>query len=216
MELYLYVSIIRRHWPFVVAIPLVVALISLAVALARPPVYGLTVRLLVTRGEIDAGSRAGLTAGGDEDTTANDLPAIVSGAPFRHDLAQALAQRGHLLNETALAHAIGATNQQHLVTLAVSAAQPNDAVAIAQTAVALLQTNGLRYWNEPRATPAHPGLNVAVLDLPAAATRLNGPRTVAVEVGLRTLAGAVAGIALAFGLYYLNQRPAIREVMREA
>ena len=49
MELYLYLDILRRRWPIVVAVPLLVALIRLAVAATQPPRYGATARLLVTR-----------------------------------------------------------------------------------------------------------------------------------------------------------------------
>ncbi len=74
MEFYLYLDILRRRWPIVVAAPLLVALISLLVALMQPPRYGATASLLVTRpplGNLDA-----------EDTLAYDLPAIVGGKPF--------------------------------------------------------------------------------------------------------------------------------------
>src|SRR5690349_14413585 len=100
MELHLYIDILRRHWRIVLAVPLLVALLSLAVALSRPPIYGVQSRLLVTRDNANT-SAAGRTAAG-EDTTAEDLPAILDSAIFRHDLAQALAQRGQPVDERSL------------------------------------------------------------------------------------------------------------------
>jgi capsular polysaccharide biosynthesis protein len=202
MELRLYLDILRRRWPIVVALPLLVALISGAAALARPPRYGTATRLLVTRGDAPAGSTAGLN---DlrEDKTAQDLPAIVSGAPFRRDLAEELARQGRPVDEAALAGAIQAGYQDHTVTIAVAADSAANAELIAQTAVELLQRNGLRYWGEPNATPAQPGLNVAVLESPAPAARLNGPRALLLEVALRALLGLLAAVGLVFALHYL-------------
>src|SRR4051794_17245184 len=105
MDLRLYLHILRRRWWLVVALPLLVALLSGAVALARPARYGTTARLLVTRSAVVDGSSAGLTDEG-EDKTSLDLPAIVSGAPFRHDLAEALARNGRPVDEATLASAI--------------------------------------------------------------------------------------------------------------
>ena len=63
MELQLYLDILRRHWLLVLAVPLLVALLSLAVALSRPPIFGVQARLLVTRDNADT-SAAGRTAAG--------------------------------------------------------------------------------------------------------------------------------------------------------
>ncbi|HEY3229073.1 MAG TPA: hypothetical protein VGJ87_07620, partial [Roseiflexaceae bacterium] len=46
---------------------------------------------------------------------------------------------------------------------------------------------------------------VAVLDLPAGAALLNGPRAIAQEVALRALLGLLAGVGAAFALYYLDE-----------
>lgn len=204
MELRLYLDILRRRWPIVVALPLLVALISLAAGLARPARFGASARLLITRAAM-AGGTAGLTDQG-EDKTAQDLPAIVSGATFRSDLAAELARQGRASDPAALAGAIQASNQDHVVTIAVQAASPGDAVAIVQAAIDLVGRNGLQYWGDRGATAARPGLNVAVLDPPEQAARLNGPRSIALDVGLRTLLGLVAAVGAAFALHYLAPR----------
>ncbi|HEX9373761.1 MAG TPA: Wzz/FepE/Etk N-terminal domain-containing protein [Roseiflexaceae bacterium] len=197
MELHLYLDILRRRWPLVVAVPLLVALVSLAVAVMRPPRYGLTARLLVTRpptGNVDA-----------EDTLAYDLPAIVGGKSFAQDVARELTSRGHPLDEALVEQALHAENQKHVVYLSATTDGPAAAVAIADAAVALIKANGLRYWGDLNATPEHPGANVAVLDLPAGAALLNGPRAIAQEVALRALLGLLAGVGAAFALYYLDE-----------
>src|SRR5689334_285102 len=197
MELYLYLDILRRRWPVVAIAPLLVLLVSLAAALLQSPRYAVTARLLVTRPDspnVDV-----------EDTLAYDLPAIVGGKPFADDVAGELARRGRPLDRALVERALHAENQKHVVYLSATTDDPPDATAIAQTAVDLIKTNGLRYWGDARANPEHPGVNVAVLDLPKAAARINRPQAIALEVGLRTLLGLIAGVGAAFALHYLDE-----------
>jgi hypothetical protein len=210
MELRLYLDILRRRWWLLVALPLLVALIAGVAQASRPARYGTTVRLLITRGPIAGDGAAGLTDLG-EDKTALDVPAIVAGATFRSDLARELARQGHPIDEAALAGALNGLRQDNVVTISIAAARPEDAVAIGKTMVALLKANGLRYWGDPRATPASPGLNVGVLDLPDQAALLNGPRAIAGDLTLRALLGLLAAVGLAFALHYLDagRRPQV-------
>ncbi|MEO7910833.1 MAG: hypothetical protein ABIV47_14405 [Roseiflexaceae bacterium] len=203
MELRLYLAILRRRWWILVALPLLVAAISGVAAASQPARYGTTVRLLITRAPISGDNATGLTDQG-EDKTALDLPAIISSATFRGDLVRELVQRGNPIDETALAGALNGIRQDNVVTIAISAAQPADAVAIGPAMVALLKANGLRYWGNPRAVPGAPGLHVGVLDLPDQAALLNGPRAIVIDVALRTLLALIAAVGIAFGLHYLE------------
>jgi hypothetical protein len=204
MQLRLYLNILRRRWWILVALPLLVAIISGAAAANQPARYGATVRLLITRGLIAGDDAAGLTDQG-EDKTALDLPAIISGATFRSDLARELTRQGHPIDTAALAGALNGIRQDNVVTIAISAARPEDAVAIGPAMVALLKTNGLRYWGDPRATPSAPGLNIGVIDLPEQAALLNGPRAIAIDVALRALLALIVAVGLVFGLHYLTE-----------
>jgi hypothetical protein len=205
MELRLYLDILRQRWWILVALPLLVALISGSVAASRPARYGTTVRLLITRGPIGSDGAAGLTDQG-EDKTALDLPAILSGTTFRVDLARELARQGHPIDQQDLAGALSGVRQDNMVTIAIEAARPEDAVAIGQAMVGLLKANGLRYWGDPRATAEAPGLNVGVLDLPDQAALLNGPRALAIGAALRALLALIVAIGVAFALHYLGER----------
>jgi capsular polysaccharide biosynthesis protein len=205
MELRHYFAIVRRRWQIVAAVPLLVGLLSLAVALTRPPVYGLGVRLLVTRGPLAGEFAAGVTATG-EDKTAQDLPAIISGAPFAEDVARALASQGRTGDPSAVRRTLSASNDHHVVYLSVAADDPAEAVAIADAAIAVLKANGMRYWGSTQATAEQPGLDIAVLDPPASAARINGTRAIALEVALRTLLGLITGVGIVFGLHYLDHR----------
>ena len=199
MELYHYLGILRRRWPIVAAAPLLVGLISLVAAVVQPPRYGATAQLLVTR--------PGAATVDAEDTLAYDLPAIVGGRPFAADVAAELARRGRPLDQALVEQALHAENQRHVVYLSATAADPADAVALVQAAVNLVRANGLRYWGDQSATPERPGVNVAVLDLPAEGALLNGPRGIALEAGLRALLGLIAGVGAVFALHYLGDRP---------
>jgi capsular polysaccharide biosynthesis protein len=206
MELRLYLDILRRRWPLVAAVPLLVALVSAAAALMRPARYESAALLLVTRGDAPPGSTAGLTYQAD-DTTAEDLPAIVAGAPFRRDLAAELAERGLSYDEAALAEALRSGHQEHVVTIAAQTGDPADAPAIVGAAVDLVGRNGLRYWGDPNATPERPGLRVALLDPPEGGRRVNGAQAIAVDVALRTLLGFLAASGIAFLMHYLDRGP---------
>jgi capsular polysaccharide biosynthesis protein len=206
MELRLYLDILRRHWRILLAVPALIMLISGATALARPARYGVQMRLLVTR-DMSNASVVGRTAAG-EDTTAQDLPAILKSTAFRRDLAQALTQRGQPVDAAALIDMIGATTSEHEVVAIVGSTLPEQALAVAKALIEVLQSNGLRYWGDPNATSAHPGLHVGVLDPPEQAVRLNGPRSVVLEVGLRTSAGLGAAIGLVFALDFVERRKA--------
>src|SRR4051794_3067045 len=129
MELRLYLKIMRRRWWILVALPLLVAGMSTVAAASRPARYGATVRLLITRGPIAGEDAAGLTDQG-EDKTALDLPAIISGATFRSDLARELTNQGHPIDAAALAGALNGVRQDNVVTIAITAARPEDVLAI--------------------------------------------------------------------------------------
>jgi uncharacterized protein involved in exopolysaccharide biosynthesis len=192
-----YWGALRQRWPLLLAVPLLVLIVSAAAALREPARYGTGTRLLVTRAP-EAGGAAGLSDRG-EDTTAQDVPAIVQGSAFRADLAAELARRG-VPADAAQAGALAASFSEHTVTFAAEAGDGATATALAETATTLLQTNGLRYWGD--SAGAQPGLNISVLDPPASPVRLNGPRAQALQLALRTALGlgAAAGLAIALAL----------------
>src|SRR3954454_23333612 len=123
MELRLYLAILRRRWWLLIALPLLVAAISGATEARQPARYGTTVRLLITRGPIAGNDAAGLTDQG-EDKTALDLPAIISGATFRNDLARELTSTGHPTEAAALVGALNGIRQDNVVTIAITATRP--------------------------------------------------------------------------------------------
>lgn len=217
MEISDYFAIVRRRWPLVLALPLAVALISLGLALGQAPVYGATARLLAHRAAALEPRPAppGPTASLMEavklaDTVTDDLPAVVRGAPLARDVAAELARRGRTLDPASVQKGLGAEIDQRTVLLTASAADPADALAMLQAALDLLQANGLRYWGVTDLAPRDSGITLVVLDMPAAATRTNGLRPIALAVGLRSLSGLVAALALVFLLHLAETRRAAR------
>lgn len=194
-----YFGALRQRWPLLVAVPLLVLVVSAVGVLREPARYSTSTRLLVTRAP-EAGGAAGLSDRG-EDTTAQDVPAIVQGRAFRADLAAELARRG-VPADAAQNGALAASFSEHTVTFASEADDPATATALAETAAPLLQQEGLRYWGDPAATPAQPGLQISVLDPPAPPARLNGLRAQALQIALRTALafGAAAGLAIVLAL----------------
>lgn len=188
---------LRRSWRLLALITALVAASSLAAALLRPARYASSARLLVTRDPLAPGA-AGLSDQ-REDTTAQDLPAILQSAAFRADLAAELSARGLALAPAELAGAVSASFHEHTVSLTVQAATAEQPLPIATALIDLLRRQGLRYWGDPAATPARSGLLVGVLDPPGPAVRLGGTRALALELALRSLLGfgLAAGLALA-------------------
>lgn len=195
MEQPTYMELLRRRWLMIVLVPLLVLLLSAAIAALAPARYTTSTRLLVTRAAQAAGT-AGLSDRG-EDTTAQDVPAIIQSEVFRTDVAAELARQSHSLDTTAIAAALNAGFSDHTVSIIAQADDPAIASALAETVPALLRTNGLRYWGDTTITPAQPGLNIAVLDPATPPTRVNGPRALASQLALRTLLGLAAAIGLA-------------------
>ena len=192
MQLRHYLAIIRRFWPLVALLPLLAGALTLGAALARPTRYTATARLVVTQA---------LPAGADPATLRDqwdgteflidDLPQIVGSERFAQD---AGAPPGSLSAETF----------HRTVTIHAAADTPDQATALAQAAVAALRANGLAYWGRNDAT-SKPGVNVAVIDEPAAAPD-RSLRRIASDALLRAALGLAAGVGLAFLLHYLDTR----------
>lgn len=198
MELSRYIAILRRFWPIVLALPLLTALISLGAAWVRPQSYSLTASILLTRAQaiqVDT-----------EDVLAYDLPAILKSSSFARLVSEELARRGRTLAPEAIQPAFRVNNEHRVMLVTVTAATPEDARAIMDAAIFLVETHGLQLWGEREATPEQPGVNVAVLNLPEQPAPQKTIRSMALEIGLRTLIGLASGVAVAFGLHYL--RPA--------
>ncbi len=213
MEIYHYLTIVRRRWPIVVVLPLLAGLLALAAALLQPPAYAASARVLVHRATAIEARAADPTVRVD-DTVTDDLPAILRGEQLAREVSEELARRGHTLAPAEVQASLSGEIDQRSVLLSARAGDPDTALTLLQTTIDLLRTNGLRYWGA-RTEPQESGITLALLESPSAA-RLNGARAIALSVGLRALAGAGAGVGLAFLLHYLDGLRAARGATRPA
>lgn len=208
MQLRAYISILRRFWPLLLLLPLLTGGLSLLLTVSRPPTYQATARLLVTQAPLPGATDASLADLADGATWANseyildDLPAVLTSSSFAADVLPRLAAAGYSLDLAAIRAGLRVEVSHRSVTLRATATTASAAVALAETAVMVLRQGGLRYWGR---TPAG-GLWVAELDPPSAAIRLDGPRTLISEVGLRIALALAAAIGIAMFIHYLDDR----------
>lgn len=210
MELRHYLAILRRRWPIIVILPLLVALVSGATALTQPQRYGLTARLMVTQTPLATGEASpspDLNSVGSwqaSEYVLDDLPQVLSSALFAQDVSAALAQQGLEVSPATLQSAISGVTTHRTVDMAVVADDPQLAVSIARAAAETLRLNGLKYWNR-QGTLTDPGLRVAVLTMPESAGPIVNLRRIVRDVALRTVLALAAGIGLAFLMHYLDR-----------
>jgi capsular polysaccharide biosynthesis protein len=208
MQLKHYASRLRRHWWLVVGLPLVVAPLSLLLALQQPQHYSATVRLMVTQAPRVLEQSTGFP---DFNLThswmgsvyiLDDIPQVVSSRAFAADVSAALASRSIIVAPETVQASLHAETMHRAVTIATRADTPERAEALAAGAAEALQQHGLKYWD--RATGNDDGLRVAVLDPARATGPTRRPRDVVEEVGLRTALALAAGVGLAFVRHYLD------------
>lgn len=198
MEVLRAAKIVRQRWRLVLAVTLIAACGSLSIALAQPPRYAATARLLVT---VADPARVDI-----EDPLAYDVPAIVNGQPFAEDVAAALARQGYPTSAAQVIASLSATNQKRQVFLTSQSEDAGAPALMLQVAIDQLRQGGLRYWGSAPIVQQQPGMNLVVLALPAQAERTNGTAAIIREVGLRSLAGLVAGAGLALAYHSLTVR----------
>jgi capsular polysaccharide biosynthesis protein len=208
MQLYHIFAILRRFWPPVIILPLLVIVISVGLALSRTPIYGSSAMVLITQAP-----QQNSTDGQFGDVNLNyswqssefildDLPQVVSSTSFATDVAAFMAGAEQPADIAAIRAGLRAEHFHRSVTLSASATSPEQATAMLEAAIQALQTYGLKYWD--RSEAGADGLHVAVLNPPGGAAVINGWRTAALNVALRTGLAFAAGVGLALLLFYLD------------
>jgi capsular polysaccharide biosynthesis protein len=219
MQLRRYVGILRRFWLLLLLLPLLVGALSLALELREPPRYGVSTRLVVS--QTPRLSEAEMPFADfnlnhswlSSEFILDDIPLIVTSRTFAQDVSALLAAQGYEIAPAAAQAGLSASTLHRVVTLSAVADSPEHAEALARGAVAALQANGLRYWS--RADEVDTGMSVAVLDPPAGAALLNGPRQLVRAVGLRVGLALAAAVGVAFLWYYLDDRLRDRQQVEE-
>jgi capsular polysaccharide biosynthesis protein len=209
MELRHYLRILWRSWPLVVGLPLLVAILTVALAFILPQTYTITAAMLVTQRPIAV--REPQVTQPDENNFYNwqgseyvvdDILQLVETRQFAVDIAAWLqTQHGIRLDPTTISDGLEAERQHRMIYLHVAASRQDYARLIAQGAIAKLQEVGLGYWGRAEST----SLTVSLLDLPERAAGSRSPVSLAIDLVLRGLLALILAIGLAFLRHYFDQ-----------
>jgi capsular polysaccharide biosynthesis protein len=209
MELRHYLRIVRRSWPLVVGLPVLVALISFALAFRSPQRYAITAAMLVTQRPIATKGAQNIlpdqnnwNSWAASDYILDDILSLVQTRRFADDIAAWLQSRYQLkLDPQRISQGLSADRQHHMVYLHATADTSQQARQIAEGGIAMLQQKGLQYWNRADTT----SLDVSLLDLPSQAHTTKSRASLAFNPLLRTVLALILAIMLAFFRHYLDQ-----------
>jgi capsular polysaccharide biosynthesis protein len=209
MELRHYFGIVRRSWPIVAGLPLLVALLTIALSFVLPAQYTITAAMLVTQRPIavnepqvtmpDENNRESWAA---SEFIVDDILQVVETRRFADDIAAWIqAERGRSIKAKTINESIEAERTHRMIYITTSFRTPEEARFIVEGAIAMLQQRGLEYWGREESTT----LEVSLLDLPEEAEPVKGVFGMLFDAGLRSMLALILGIGLAFLRHYLDQ-----------
>ena len=209
MDLWQYFQIIRRSWWLVLGLPLLVALVTALLWVVGPIRYGTEVTMLVTQRPIATNQPTvtlpdynNFNSWAASEYIVDDLLQLVSTRRFAQDIVGYVKQQHNQdLDVEEVQEGLEAERKHRTVYLAVEAAQSDQVMWIADGAVAMLQQNGLAYWD--RSDSAE--LGVSVLEQPERAERVNNLTALALDLVIRTLLALLLALGIAFLRHYLDQ-----------
>jgi len=227
VQLFHYLTILRRFRVLIVVLPLLVGIISLGAKLVQPPRYTSEARVLLTQAPYPQKQVVPFPdvnihySWESSEFILDDLPQVVRSRAFAEDVSAWLARTGHAssvdeagsapsdridIDPSLIQDGLDAENFHRTVTLSSIASSPELAIAFLEGAVATLQSNGLAYWDRSLETAPETGsgLSLAVLDPPVPARPVRSTSSLLLEVGLRVGLALVAAVGLAFLLHYLD------------
>jgi len=208
MELTHYLRILRRSWPLVIGLPVLVALLTLALALLLPESYKITAAVLVTQHSTAANAPQNIlpdqnnwNSWAASEYVVDDIPQIVETRRFADDVAAWIQrQHGVRVDPEDIQEQLTAERTHRMIYLTAIASRADVARHIVEGGAAMLQQKGIEYWNRQDST----ALEVSQLDLPEEAEPARGLLRLAVDLVLRTLLALILGIGLAFLRHYLD------------
>lgn len=208
MELRTYGAIIRRRWWVVVA-PILVALALGLMRRPPPPVYTLSLGLLVDVPSLPAETNLTIdprwTAPQAAEYLVDDLSVFVRGGEFAK-LVQARLPADFQGDVGQIASTAASQSQHRTVTLTITRGAASDEIAnrelaaIGQAAVAALREDTPRYFVRLNGQP-----EIRVIDGPHFGRVSDGLRD-RLDLPLRLLLALLGGAGLAFLLHYLDSR----------
>jgi capsular polysaccharide biosynthesis protein len=201
MELKVYLQALRRRWPVILALPLIVALLAIVQDVSRETTYATDARLRVISERIEGD----FTDYPDDDNfiaseyAIDDLVEAVRGNVFAAAVAERVRASGMEIGTEEVESAIASDREHRVLTVTVRSADPERAEAIAREATLELEASAFEYIGFPSPDS---GQVVTVIDQPGEA----GPDTSRARLLLilQIVAAAGAGVLLAFLIDYLD------------
>ena len=202
MELKAYGAVIRRRWPLVALITLASLIISTGLAVTGPPAYTASMRLAVS---VVPEQRPGEFFRYDSyyswlssEYLADDLSEVLRSEAFAQDVS---AELGSTLEPSAIVGLTRTKKTHRLLDVTISGSDREHTLEIAQAFERVLNTRLGEYFAFLQANNGY----VRIINRPHV-KRTNTLPLMAAEIGLRTAAGLLLALGLAFLLDYLDDR----------
>jgi capsular polysaccharide biosynthesis protein len=202
MELRQYGAVLRRHSRLILLITLATLLLSILLAFRGPTTYTASMRLAIS---VVPDPRAGdffkfesYYAWLSSEYLADDLSELLKSEAFAQDVS---AELGSEVSPGTIANLTRTKKTHRLLDLQIVSDDPDRALAITQAFQRVLNTKLGDYLAFMQANNGY----VRIVNQPSVTRTNTLPLTVA-EIGLRTMAGLLAAIGLAFLLEYVDDR----------
>jgi len=202
MELRAYGAVLRRHARLIGLITLATLIVSVGLALRGPTAYTATMRLAIS---VVPDPRVGDFFKYDSyysllssEYLADDLSELLRSEAFAADVS---AELGQTVEPEAIVNLTRTKKTHRLLDVQISAGDRQLALDIAQAYERVLNTKLSTYLAFLQANNGF----IRIVNAPKV-TRTNSLPLTAAEVGLRTMAGLIGAVGLAFLLEYLDDK----------
>ena len=201
MELKAYLQALRRRWPIMLALPLLVGLLAAFQDVSRDATYATHAKLRVISEQL-GGDFTDYPADDNfiaSEYAIDDLVEAVRGNVFSGTVAERVRASGIDIGGDEVQSAISAEREHRVLTITVRSSDPRRAEAIAREATAELEAGAFDYIGLPSADSDSV---VRVIDQPGDAGPDNSRARLLLL--LQVIAAAGAGVLLAFMVDYLD------------
>ncbi|NJP04290.1 MAG: hypothetical protein HC837_00995 [Chloroflexaceae bacterium] len=210
MQLLRYFALVRRYWMLIVALPLVVALASLALERSQPQRYLASTRIMMTQEPhsiIDTQPFPDVNLNNSWQSSQfllDDMPQLINSAVVAEDVSRRLRSQDIEIDPGLIQGSLRAETFHRAVTIFAETDDPGTAHDILIGVVESLRANGLRYWD--RDITGAPGMRISVIDPASQGAPIRNTRQSVINVAVRTMLALIAALGLAFLLHYLDDR----------
>jgi capsular polysaccharide biosynthesis protein len=202
MELRAYAAVLKRHARLIGLITLATLIVSTGLALRGPAAYTATMRLAIS---VVPDPRVGdffkydsyysvLTS----EYLADDLSELLRSEAVAADVS---AEMGQKVEPESIVNLTRTKKTHRLLDIEIAGSDPQEALAIAEAYQTVVNTKLVDYLAFMQANNGF----VRIVNQPKV-TRTNSIPLTAAQIGLRTMAGLVGAVGLAFLLEYIDDR----------